>query len=58
MSDMPGLDEDVMARFPVAAAPSTMLIEAISLSAWMKGAAGLRQVKREILGDVVLGVMG
>ena len=33
---MPGLEEEVMARKPQALAPRSMLIEAISLSAWMK----------------------
>jgi len=36
LREMPGLDEDVMARAPAALAPSTMLTAAISLSAWMK----------------------
>ena len=31
---MPGDEELVMARMPVAAAPRTMLMEAISLSPW------------------------
>ena len=33
---MPGLELEVMARAPVAAAPSSMLMLATSLSAWMK----------------------
>ena len=31
---MPGLELDVIARLPVEAAPYTMLMAAISLSAW------------------------
>jgi len=33
MREIPGLEEEVMALAPVADAPRTMLIEAISLSA-------------------------
>ena len=33
LSEIPGLDEDVIARAPADAAPYTMLIAAISLSA-------------------------
>jgi hypothetical protein len=32
---MPGLEDEVMALAPQALAPSSMLMEAISLSAWM-----------------------
>jgi len=34
--EIPGLEDDVMARAPAAEAPSTILMAAISLSAWMK----------------------
>ena len=36
MREMPGDEEEVMARAPAAAAPRSMLMEATSLSAWMK----------------------
>jgi len=36
LSEMPGLDDEVMARAPAALAPRIMLMAAISLSAWMK----------------------
>ena len=36
LSEIPGLDELVMARLPHAEAPYTMLIAATSLSAWIK----------------------
>ena len=36
LREIPGLEEEVMARAPAALAPRTMLMAAISLSAWMK----------------------
>jgi hypothetical protein len=33
---MPGLDEEVIVRAPATLAPYTILMAAISLSAWMK----------------------
>jgi hypothetical protein len=33
---MPGLEEEVIARLPAMLAPITILMAAISLSAWMK----------------------
>ena len=46
MSEMPGPDELVMTRVPVAAAPSTMLMLANSLSACRNVAPTLRQSPR------------
>ena len=36
LSEIPGLDEEVMERAPAALAPVTMWMAAISLSDWMK----------------------
>ena len=42
---MPGLLDEVMARAPATDAPSTMLMAAISLSAWMKLAPGTSAIR-------------
>jgi len=55
---MPGPLEDVIARAPAAAAPSTMLMAAISLSDWMNTppAAGRRRAMYSVIS--FCGVMG
>ena len=55
---MPGPLDDVMARAPAAAAPSTMLMAAISLSDWMKTppAPGMRRAMYSVIS--FCGVMG
>ena len=56
---MPGLDDDVIALAPVTLAPSTMLMAAISLSAWMNVHPGLRPRLAAMYSvSSVCGVMG
>jgi hypothetical protein len=58
MSDMPGPDEEVIARLPEAAAPMTMLIEAISLSAGMKTPFTFGSLRARYSGMSFCGVIG
>ena len=56
---MPGLEDAVMARLPVAEAPKTMLMAASSLSAWMKVPADLRACSSAAASAISLaGVIG
>ena len=55
---MPGLDEEVMARSPTAAAPYTMLMAAISLSACMKVPPSSGSLRDMNSGISFCGVMG
>ena len=51
---MPGLEEEVMERVPMEAAPYTMLTEATSDSPWTKNAAHLGHTAGKILRNFVL----
>jgi hypothetical protein len=58
MREMPGLEEEVMARAPAAEAPRSMLMEATSLSAWMKQPSTLARFLDRYSGMSFWGVMG
>ena len=55
---MPGLEDDVIARAPAAAAPKTMLIAATSLSACRKQPSTLGMRRAMYSGISFCGVMG
>jgi len=58
MSEIPGLEEEVIARAPPAEAPKIMLMEATSLSAWMKHPSASDICLEKYSGISFWGVMG
>ena len=58
MRETPGLDEVVMARTPQAAAPSSILAEATSDSAWTNSPPAAGMAEDSISGMSFWGVMG
>ena len=55
---MPGLDDEVMTRTPVAAPPTTMLMAAVSLSDWTKTPPARRRFAAMYSPSSFWGVMG
>jgi hypothetical protein len=58
MREIPGLEEEVIALAPVAEAPKSRLIEAISLSAWMNSPPIAGRCLERNSGISFWGVMG